>query len=267
MKTLPDGRIQVEAGDTLSGIYGSNWQKASGYTGDPTKLAVGTVLPAKSANSIGGGLTGGTTKELPVTPTDKLTAFRNVLSSVTQKYNQEANAAGMSTTMKTLGAENAPMSGRSLANIVNFVKGQKTGVKDIYKTTIDSMNDARTQADKALQMAISTGAITQQDDTTLANMAEATGYSLDLLKGVREAKKKDVTKTEDQKKEEEKQKKTEADQQKRDDAFEKFAKDMADKVYNDKAPKFTREEARNRINAYFPEYDGNVIYDLVPDKK
>ena len=40
-KTLPSGEIQVEQGDTLSGIYGSNWKELSGYTGDPTKLPIG----------------------------------------------------------------------------------------------------------------------------------------------------------------------------------------------------------------------------------
>jgi hypothetical protein len=45
-KTLPNGQIQVEAGDTLSGIYGANWKALSGYTGDPKKLPIGTVLPS-----------------------------------------------------------------------------------------------------------------------------------------------------------------------------------------------------------------------------
>jgi hypothetical protein len=45
-KTLADGRIQVESGDTLSGIYGANWKTLSGYSGDPTKLQIGTILPA-----------------------------------------------------------------------------------------------------------------------------------------------------------------------------------------------------------------------------
>jgi hypothetical protein len=47
-KILSDGRISVEAGDTLSGIYGADWKKLSGYTGDPTKLQIGTVLPSKT---------------------------------------------------------------------------------------------------------------------------------------------------------------------------------------------------------------------------
>jgi LysM domain. len=48
--TNPDGTITVQAGDTLSGLYGSDWQAQSGYTGDPTKLQIGTVLPAPSSN-------------------------------------------------------------------------------------------------------------------------------------------------------------------------------------------------------------------------
>lgn len=36
----------VKAGDTLYDIYGPNWKQLSGYTGDPTKLQIGTVLPA-----------------------------------------------------------------------------------------------------------------------------------------------------------------------------------------------------------------------------
>lgn len=47
-KTLPNGKIQIEAKDTLYGIYGPNWKALSGYTGDPTKLQIGTILPAPS---------------------------------------------------------------------------------------------------------------------------------------------------------------------------------------------------------------------------
>jgi len=51
-KNLGNGKIKIESGDTLYSIYGSNWKQASGYTGDPKKLAVGTVLPAPGS---GGG--------------------------------------------------------------------------------------------------------------------------------------------------------------------------------------------------------------------
>ncbi len=43
--------ITVQPGQTLSGIYGNNWKQASGYSGDPTKLAVGTVLPAPMSST------------------------------------------------------------------------------------------------------------------------------------------------------------------------------------------------------------------------
>lgn len=45
---IGNGKIRIDGGDTLWAIYGSNWQQASGYTGDPRRLQVGTVLPAPS---------------------------------------------------------------------------------------------------------------------------------------------------------------------------------------------------------------------------
>ncbi len=39
-----DGTYTAEAGDTLWGLYGSEWKEKSGYTGDPTKLQVGDVV-------------------------------------------------------------------------------------------------------------------------------------------------------------------------------------------------------------------------------
>lgn len=49
-KYTQDGKVQVEAGDTLYGIYGPNWRQASGYQGDPRQLPIGTVLPTAGAN-------------------------------------------------------------------------------------------------------------------------------------------------------------------------------------------------------------------------
>lgn len=53
-QTLANGQIQIEAGDRLYDIYGSNWRQLSGYTGDPTKLQIGTVLnsPTQSINPV-----------------------------------------------------------------------------------------------------------------------------------------------------------------------------------------------------------------------
>lgn len=50
-KDIGGGKIQIEKGDTLSAIYGADWKTKSGYTGDPTKLQVGTVLPSPSSNN------------------------------------------------------------------------------------------------------------------------------------------------------------------------------------------------------------------------
>lgn len=51
-QTLADNTIKVESGDTLYNIYGPNWKEASGYTGDPTKLAIGTILPSPKNTGI-----------------------------------------------------------------------------------------------------------------------------------------------------------------------------------------------------------------------
>ena len=46
---IGNGQIKIEPGDTLYGIYGSDWRNLSGYTGDPTKLPTGTVLKAPAS--------------------------------------------------------------------------------------------------------------------------------------------------------------------------------------------------------------------------
>jgi hypothetical protein len=43
-----DGTFTAEQGDTLWGLYGSDWQEKSGYTGDPTKLQVGETVGKKN---------------------------------------------------------------------------------------------------------------------------------------------------------------------------------------------------------------------------
>ena len=42
----------VKQGDRLETLYGKDWKKLSGYTGDPTKLQVGTVLPDLPTSSV-----------------------------------------------------------------------------------------------------------------------------------------------------------------------------------------------------------------------
>lgn len=53
-----------------------------------------------------------------------------------------------------------------------------------------------------------------------------------------------------------------ADQDKRDAAFEKYVQDLAAKVY---AGTYSREDATAQLRTLYPEYDENVIYDMVPD--
>ena len=65
-KTLPNGQIKVEAGDTLYGIYGANWKTLSGYAGDPKKLPIGTVLPSPSSGGASGS-SGKTSQDQPLT--------------------------------------------------------------------------------------------------------------------------------------------------------------------------------------------------------
>jgi hypothetical protein len=158
----------------------------AGYSGPKQKE---TDLPAdKDTGSLLGTLEG--EKKLPVPETTNLSAFANILKSVTQKYNQEASANGLSTVMNTLGAENKPMSGQSLADIVNYVKGTQSGIKDIYESTVDYLNAQKKSADDQLQMLVSSGGITSIDDVGLNQLSALTGYSFDYLKSIQEAKSK-----------------------------------------------------------------------------
>jgi hypothetical protein len=56
------------------------------------------------------------------------------------------------------------------------------------------------------------------------------------------------------------------EREERDKAAEKYANELADKLQSVReGSKMTREDAVRMFKARFPEYDGNVIYDLVPD--
>jgi len=188
-KILPDGRIQIELGDTLSAIYGSNWKELSGYTGDPTKLQPGTILPAKPAGSLGGSLTGETEKTLPVPTLDKLSMFQDVLRLVTQKAGQEAKVAGATALPEGM-LKPEQVSGGTFADILNMVSQQKTrGISEIYKTTVELLDRQQQEADSHLTMLINTGAIANLDDDTLTKLAESTHTPIDYLKEVRKVKK------------------------------------------------------------------------------
>ena len=189
-KVLSDGRIQVEAGDTLSGIYGANWKQLSGYTGDPTTLPIGTILPAKQAGSLGGTLNQDTTnaqgKTLPGQSVDRLSMFQDVIKSVTARAAQEAKASGGSALPEGM-LKPSEVSGGTFADILGMVNQEKTrGISDIYESTVNAIENTRAMADDQLRMLVSTGAIATLDDASLKKLSDETGYPLNYLEGMRE---------------------------------------------------------------------------------
>ena len=188
MKTLPDGRIQVEAGDTLSGIYGSNWKALSGYTDDPRRLPIGTILPAKPAGSLGGTLPPeGGEKELPGQPVDRLSMFGDVLKMITQRAAKEATARGGEALPEGM-LKPEQVSGSTFAGVLNLVTQQKTrGIADIYESTLKMISDSRARADRQLTMLINTGAIAELDDVAIKGLADLTDYPLEYIQSMKTA--------------------------------------------------------------------------------
>jgi len=183
MKTLSDGRIQVEAGDTLSGIYGPDWKKLSGYTGDPTKLPIGTILPAKPAGSLAGTL-GKEEKTLPTGGVDRLSMFEDVLKMVTQKAAQEGKAAGGVATAGIL-PEPSKVSGGTFADVLNLVSYEKTrGISDIYQSTLSMITQTKQAADRQLSTLISTGAIADLNEESLQRLSDLTDYPIEYLQSI-----------------------------------------------------------------------------------
>jgi len=95
---LPDGRIQIQAGDSLWSVAqkflgnGNRWKELSGYGGDPRKMPIGTVvgLPGQSGGSaVAGG--GGPIPGAIASPNDPLTNYRNMIS---EWYKQKPNNPG-----------------------------------------------------------------------------------------------------------------------------------------------------------------------------
>ena len=195
-KILTDGKIQVEAGDTLEGIYGPNWKQLSGYTGDPKNLPIGAILPAKQSSngSLEGTLNGtesDSTKQLPTSSADNLTIFSNLLKTVSKRAATNANANGMSAT----GVDTTKVSGGTLAGVIDFVKNQKTtGIKDIYKSTTELLDNQQKQAQEQIKTLTDSGAIGDLTDSALSKLASASGMDYDTLVAIKKTAKEDSIK-------------------------------------------------------------------------
>ena len=202
-KILPNGRIQVEAGDTLYGIYGAKWKELSGYTGDPTKLPIGTILPPKPSASLGGTLagtleTGGgviptETKELPTFQADKLSTFQSLLKKISERYARSSAAVALPSAMETLGVSPEQISGRSLAGIIDFVRGQVApSFSDVYKSTIDLLESSRAAAEKQINTLISTGGILELTDEYGARLWNMAGRDYEEYQAIKNSLQKEA---------------------------------------------------------------------------
>ncbi|MBT9165354.1 MAG: hypothetical protein DDT23_01371 [candidate division WS2 bacterium] len=195
----------VKEGDTLWGIAqrelgsGARWPELGRQLGITTeeqarRLPIGAKLTIPDIGvSLKGTATGTLAepkelppapKELPAFPADNLSMFQNLLRRVTQRYAQEATAAGMAIT----GIEPSKISGATLAGIVNFIKAQKTeGIADIYTSTVDLLKNTRQQAEKQLNTLINEGALAQLNDEQLTRLSNMSGMDFDFLMGIRKA--------------------------------------------------------------------------------
>jgi LysM repeat protein len=102
--TTTQGNYTVKAGDTLESIYGANWKALSGYTGDPTKLPVGTVLPAPPTSTVNPNPT--PAQNPKVTPTPPTTTATINKYTVAKGDTLSALAGKLKTTVADLVAKN-----------------------------------------------------------------------------------------------------------------------------------------------------------------
>jgi len=293
----------VKSGDTLSAIarkLGVSIDKISGYrSGDPNLIYPGETLtigeaPAGSlkgtmtgTEETGGGVDVTKPKELPTIPADNLSVFSDLLKRVSERYGREGMATGMKAGMGALGVAPEQISGKGLAGIVDFVKEQATPeIADIYKSTVDLLESSRQSAEKQLTLLISQKALPNLSDEQLANLSGMSGVDFEYLAGIKATQEAEAEEPESFTIVEEGGRKVrlgfdkmgnmisridigegkdggDSDQDKRDEEFEKYVKDLAEKIIN---RDLNREEAKNMIKVFYPEYDENVIYDLIADK-
>ena len=154
---------EVKRGDTLSAIakrFGVPINQITGYrSGNPNliypgeKLTVGEPIPELGGLGgtlkEGGGVTVAETKELPTFQADNLSIFKNLLKSVSERYARASEARELTTTMGAIGVSPEQISGKGLAGIVDFIKGQVTpSVSSSLEMAIDLLESSRASAEK-----------------------------------------------------------------------------------------------------------------------
>lgn len=188
--TVPDWK----EGGTLSSIatkYGvtvEELQKANGIA-DPNKIQKGMqlIIPDKAGPSSDLENTLTPEKTLPEgTPADRLSSFRNLLKTVSNRAGQDAKVAGVGIS----GVDPSKVSGGTLKGVMDFVGRQKTqGISDIYKSTTTFLDNQQKQAQEHLKTLINSGAIAQMTDDAIAKLATTSGMDYDMLQAIRTQKK------------------------------------------------------------------------------
>jgi hypothetical protein len=121
----------VKQGDTLSQLYGADWKNLSGYTGDPTKLQIGTQL-----NDLPGSpnvISSTTMAPVPTVPVAMPTLNTTTYPvGITQDLQAKADAA-----QKVYDDQNAANLKQSndIAGMQSVLGGQAAETKALYDTT------------------------------------------------------------------------------------------------------------------------------------
>jgi len=174
----------------------ASWPLPQGYKIASTEPSTSKIVAEdRSAASLQGTLNQSpdsvSGKELPQVNTDNLASFRNLLRITSQRAAQEAAATGVA----GMGFEPSTVSGGTLAGVVDFIKKQKTqGISDIYKSTVDLLDNQQKQAQNQLQLLVTSGGISELTDSALAKLSSTAGMDYELLASIRKQKQEEAAK-------------------------------------------------------------------------
>jgi len=174
----------------------ASWPLPQGYKIASTEPSTSKIVAEdRSAASLQGTLNQSpdsvSGKELPQVNTDNLASFRNLLRITSQRAAQEAAATGVA----GMGFEPSTVSGGTLAGVVDFIKKQKTqGISDIYKSTVDLLDNQQKQAQNQLQLLVTSGGISKLTDSALAKLSSTAGMDYELLASIRKQKQEEAAK-------------------------------------------------------------------------